>query len=386
MARVIPASPGEARIPIRVWARTIPEGALQQLERIAAQPYVVGHVATMPDLHVAHGVAVGTVFATDGVLVPSALGGDLGCGVSAVQLDLPARALGRRDLERVLDGWSRSIPAGDAVHRGRGRAAPASLVETPLSTGTLDHLRERLLPRHLGTLGGGNHFLELDRDMDGATWLLVHSGSRGLGSAIGAHHVRAAEVMGHGDIPGLPVDSDPGRAFVADLAWALAFAAANRAALAEVALAVVAEVAGTPPAELLRIDVQHNYAIQEEHLGRTVWVHRKGAIAAPEGALVLIPGSMGTASYVARGLGKPTSFRSASHGAGRTMTRREARERVSVDRLKHAMRRVVHDGRRLAGLVEEAPAVYRDIGDVLEDEADLVCPVSRLEPLVVLKG
>src|SRR5512142_214633 len=118
MAGVILPSPGQTRVPIRVWARTIPEGALQQLERIAAQPYVVGHVAAMPDLHVAHGVAVGTVFATDGVLVPSALGGDLGCGVSAVQLDLPAQVLGRRELERVLDGWSRNIPVGDAVHRG----------------------------------------------------------------------------------------------------------------------------------------------------------------------------------------------------------------------------------------------------------------------------
>jgi tRNA-splicing ligase RtcB len=137
---------------------------------------------------------------------------------------------------------------------------------------------------------------------------------------------------------------------------------------------------------LLRIDVHHNYASEEEHLGRSVWVHRKGAISAAEGALVLIPGSMGTASYVARGLGEPTSFRSASHGAGRTMTRREARERVSVDRLKQAMRRVVHDERRLPALVEEAPAVYRAIGEVLEDEADLVVPLARLEPLVVLKG
>jgi tRNA-splicing ligase RtcB len=175
----------------------------------------------MPDLHGAHGVAVGTVFATDGVLVLSALGGDLGCGVSAVQLDLPAQSLGWHELERVLDNWNRSIPAGDAVHRGRGRAGPASLVETPLSTGALELQRERLLSRHLGTLGGGNHFLELDRDMDGGTWLLVHSGSRGVGSAIGAHHVRAAEGLAHGGIPGLPIDSDPGRAFMADLAWAL---------------------------------------------------------------------------------------------------------------------------------------------------------------------
>lgn len=166
MARVIPAGPGDTRIPILVWARSAPEGAVAQLERIASQPYVVGHVAAMPDLHVAHGVAVGTVFATDGFVVPSALGGDLGCGVTAVRLDLPARALAGRDLERILAGWIARIPVGDAIRRGMGMDLPATSSSTPLSTGSLEHARERLGRRHLGTLGGGNHFVELDRDMD----------------------------------------------------------------------------------------------------------------------------------------------------------------------------------------------------------------------------
>jgi tRNA-splicing ligase RtcB len=284
MARVITPAPGRAAVPVHVWSREAPPAAVAQLERIAAQPYVVGHVAGMPDLHVAHGVAVGTVFATDAVLVPSALGGDLGCGVAAVQLDVPARALGRQDLQRILAGWSARIPFGDAVHRGKGASVPDELLIRPLSTGSLEHMRERLSRRHLGTLGGGNHFVELDRDMTGGVWLLVHSGSRGLGSAIGAHHLKAAAASGVGDMPGLPLKSEPGRAFLMDLGWALDFAAANREALLASASAVLQEVVGAAPVSSTRIDVHHNFAREERHLGRAVWVHRKGAIAAPCGA------------------------------------------------------------------------------------------------------
>jgi tRNA-splicing ligase RtcB (3'-phosphate/5'-hydroxy nucleic acid ligase) len=386
MARVIPPPAGRSAVPVHVWSREPPPAAVAQLERIAAQPYVVGHVAGMPDLHVAHGVAVGTVFATAGVVVPSALGGDLGCGVAAVQLDVPARALGGQDLQRILAGWSARIPVGDAVHHGKGATAPSELLAQPLSTSSLEHARERLVRRHLGTLGGGNHFVELDRDMSGAVWLLVHSGSRGLGSAIGAHHLRAAETSGFGDIPGLSVDSDAGRACLADMSWALAFASANREALLASAALVVHHVAGANSDPSTRIDVHHNFPREEEHLGRKVWIHRKGAIAAPAGARVLIPGSMGTASYLALGLGEATSFASASHGAGRVMTRREACERIRVDRLARSMHRVVHDERRAPALVEEAPEAYREITEVLEDEVDLVRPIQRLEPLVVLKG
>jgi len=386
VARVIAPSSGRPSVPVVVWSRQPPPEAVEQLEHLAAQPYVLGQVAGMPDLHVAKGVAVGTVFATDGVLVPSALGGDLGCGVTAVELDVPSHALDRARLRRVLAGWSDCIPVGDAPHRGRRPGPPEALLHQALSTGALEHVRERLLARHLGTLGGGNHFVELDRDMEGAVWLLVHSGSRGLGAAIGGHHQRAAEASGAGDVPGLRVDSDAGRAFAADLCWALDFAAANREAMLVAAAAVVAEVVGSGCVPPNRLDTHHNFAREEEHLGRRVWVHRKGAIAAPAGARVIIPGSMGTASYLAVGLGEPTSFGSASHGAGRTLTRREARDRIRVDRLARSMRRVVYDERRAPALVEEAPEAYRDISEVLEDEADLVRPLQRLEPLVVLKG
>lgn len=386
MAQVIPPPPGSSGVPVLVWSRRPPAAAVAQLQRLAAQPYVVDHVAGMPDLHVAHGVAVGTVFATDGVIVSSALGGDLGCGVAAIQLDAPAASLERRQLQRILSGWLARIPVGEHVRRGAGLPSPESLGARPLSTGSLEHVRERLAHRHLGTLGCGNHFVELDRDMEGSLWLLVHSGSRGLGSAIGAHHAKTAEATGEGDIPGLRIDSAPGHACLQDVSWALAFAVANRNALIAAATEVVTEVTGATAIPPSRIDVHHNHVQEEQHAGRSLWVHRKGAISAPAGTRVLIPGSMATASYVAEGLGEATSFRSASHGAGRVMTRTEARARIRRDRFAHAMRRVVYDERRAATLVDEAPQAYREIAEVLEDERGLVRTIRRLEPLVVLKG
>jgi tRNA-splicing ligase RtcB (3'-phosphate/5'-hydroxy nucleic acid ligase) len=385
MARVIPAS-GSRRVPIVVWARHARQEAFALLDRLAAQPHVFGYIAAMPDLHAANGVAVGTVFATDGVIVPAALGGDLGCGIAALRFGPIERPPSTTDLRRVLAGWAERIPVGDEPKRGEGSLVPPELLSAPLSTSSLEHDRGRLAHRQLGTLGGGNHFVELDRDADGEVWLLVHSGSRGLGCAIGSHHARAAEAGGHGTIPGLDVSTEAGRACAADLAWADAFAAANRAAILDEAARVVAEVTGASPDPASRLDVRHNFVAEEEHLGRRLWVHRKGAIAAPAGARVLIPGSMGTASYLAEGLGEPTSFGSASHGAGRVLTRREARQRSGPERLARSMRRVVHDERRARLLVEEAPFAYRDVREVLEDEADLVRPLVRLEPMVVLKG
>jgi tRNA-splicing ligase RtcB len=385
MARVIPAS-GRQRVPVIVWARHARQEAFALLERIAAQPYVFGHVAAMPDLHAAEGVAVGTVFATNGVIVPSALGGDLGCGVMALRFEAGALQLATRDLERVLSSWADLIPVGDDLRRGEGLPAPDGLLWGRLSTGALEHARDRLLPRQLGTLGGGNHFVELDRDVEGNAWLLVHTGSRGLGGAIGRHHASAAAATGMGTLSGLEIASEAGRACAADVAWACEFAAANRAAIMEVAARVVTDVSGVVPDATSHLDVRHNFVAEEQHFGRLLWVHRKGAIAAPPGATVVIPGSMGTASYLAEGLGEATSFGSASHGAGRVLSRREARQRIGAERLERAMRRVVHDPSRASSLVEEAPSAYRDVREVLEEEADLVRPLVRLEPMVVLKG
>lgn len=389
MVRVISPDPGEGagarRVPIMIWGRDAPEGAVTQLKAIASQPYVVEHIAAMPDLHVANGVAVGTVFATVDTVVPMALGGDLGCGMSAARFDFPAARLSPRDLQHLLDSLGRCIPVGDAIHRGKGISLPELLESSPLSTASLERHRARGGPKHLGTLGGGNHFLELDRDGGGDLWLLVHSGSRGLGAAIAQHHLRVAQELGEGDLPGLSLDSAEGRACLSDLQWAFTFARENRAHLVARAAELIAELIGQEP-QGPPIDGHHNFVRHEFHHGRQLLVHRKGAIAAPQGQLALIPGSMGTASYVVEGLGDPASFASASHGAGRVLTRREARARIEPQRFVASMRRVVFDRRRIRALVEEAPGAYRDLNQVLEDEETLVRRVTRLEPLAVLKG
>ncbi len=384
MPRILPAAPGA--VPILVWARTLPPGAEKQLRHLAAQPYAVEHVAAMPDLHVSSGVAVGTVFATAHHVVPGALGGDLGCGVSAYRFPQPVTLPGRDVLEPLLARLAREVPVGDAVHPGRGVPLPPGLESPPLSTQKLRHAWERLAPRHLGTLGGGNHFLELDRDAEGDVWLLLHTGSRGVGAAIAHHHQRVARALGEGRLPALSTYTSEGLACLADLDLACRFARANRDAIAARVLPRVGDALGVFPDPESTVDVNHNHVTTEVHGGRTLLIHRKGAVGLEAGQRGLIPGSMGTASYVVEGRGEPRAFHSCSHGAGRVLTRTEARARIRPAALEHALRRVVYDRGRAASLVEEAPAAYRDITEVLEDEADLVTPLLRLTPLAVLKG
>ncbi len=382
MFRVIFEPDRGQRVPIRIWAREISTKTLRQLQRLAAHAYVVDFVAAMADAHVAEGVAVGSVFATERTVVPRALGGDLGCGMSALSLGVDADALGRPMLEAIVKALGRAIPAGDALHRGSGVDVPDEIFERPLSTRSLEHTREALARRHLGTLGGGNHFLELDRDPEGGLWLLVHSGSRGLGAAIAAHHAKAA---GSSDeLAALDAEQDAGAAYFRDMRWALEFARANREAIAARALEVIGELIPVTRGEL--VDVHHNFIARESWFGRDVYVHRKGAVAVPMGHRALIPGSMGTASYIVDGLGSEDSFGSASHGTGRVMSRKEARATIRPDALRRAMRRVVFPEHLSRHLVEEAPSAYRDITEVLEDQEDLVERRQRLEPVAVLKG
>lgn len=365
-------------VPVVVWSSALAKDTRKQLVKLAEQPWALHHVAAMPDAHVSDRVAIGTVFATRDVIIPGALGTDLGCGVSAIRFDSPGD-FEADQLEALLHEWTRTIPTGDEPRR---RALnPGSLLETPLSTHELERARTRLLPRHLGTLGGGNHFIELDRAHDRSTWLLVHSGSRGLGGAIGDHHVRVAG----GSLEPLQLETPLGAACWNDVTWALSFAKENRRALLNEALAGVHSVLGLTPMPDSLVDLHHNFASLEQHFGTRCVVHRKGAIHAEAGRLALIPGSMGTASYLVRGLAEPRAFSSASHGAGRVMTRTEARRRISRAHLERQLRGVTWDRSR-PHLVEEAPSAYRDVVEVLEDEADLVTRVLRLEPLVVLKG
>ncbi len=370
---------------MHVWARDVERGTVAQLVRIASQPYVVSHVAAMADAHVAHGVAVGTVFATEDAVVPGALGGDLGCGMSAVRTNLSASRLDRRARERLVDALVRAIPAGRMLHRGRGLELPDALREPALSTNALSHTRDAIGGRHLGTLGGGNHFVEIDRDAEDHVWVLVHSGSRGLGGAIAEHHAGVLGSEAHA-LSSLDTRTPQGAAYLDDLAWALVFARENRKRLMLAALEVVADCMRASLEYDEEVDVHHNYVARETWQDQSLLVHRKGAVAAPEGALALVPGSMGTATYLVRGLGCALSFGSCSHGAGRVMSRKEARASIRPHKLVRSMGDVAFPKHLERELVEEAPAAYRDIGEVLDDQTDLVTRQVRLEPMAVLKG
>lgn len=384
MVRVIPGS--SERAAIWIWARKLDPETLRLLERLAARPWVVDRVASMPDAHVSDGVAVGTVFATEHVAVPAALGGDLGCGIAAQAYAVDARSLSRAQLLEIHRRLSLAIPVGDARHRGRGVPLPEPLAGARLSTSRLEHLRDRQGPLVHGTLGGGNHFIELDQDPAGRLWAMVHSGSRGVGAAIFAHHLRVAELSQGAGLAGLDVRRPEGAAYLSDLALAVELARANRRWMMDQVSEIVLEATGGQPEGEEHLDVVHNFIRAEVHDGRPLLVHRKGATTAGAGELAVIPGSMGTASYVVLGRGERCSFASCSHGAGRVMSRAEARRRIAIKDLERSLRGVVVDPRRAPSLVEEAPAAYRDIREVLEDQEDLVEPLLRLVPLLALKG
>jgi tRNA-splicing ligase RtcB (3'-phosphate/5'-hydroxy nucleic acid ligase) len=374
------------RVPVRIWGRNIAPDTVRQLQQMASQPYVVEFVAAMADAHVANGVAVGTVFATEHTVVPRALGGDLGCGMSAIKTNIDASSINRRTLEEIISVFGRAIPTGSATHRGQGISVPDEVLSTDLSTRALEHTREALARRHLGTLGGGNHFLELDRDADQNLWVLVHSGSRGLGAAIAAHHAEAARSVGDSHLTGLDTNEENGAAYLTDLSWALDFARANRIALAHRAQAIMTDIFHETVERIDELDIHHNFVSREKWRDRELLVHRKGAVSVPVGARALVPGSMGTASYVVEGLGCEDAFGSCSHGAGRVMSRTDARRKVRPKALAETMRRIVYPEELLKQLVEEAPSAYRDITEVLEDQEDLVKRRVRLEPIAVLKG
>lgn len=386
MTATIHEPEGAQRVPVVSYNRELSPAALRQLRLLASMPYVEERVVAMADAHLADGVAVGSVFATTHAVVPAALGGDIGCGMCALRFDLHAPTLDRRDLQQALSALAKAIPVGTEGHSAKGARLPDSLAEAALSTSSLEHEKERLAPRQLGTLGGGNHFVELERDGGGCLWVLVHSGSRGMGGEVRNHHAAAAKARLDLPIPALDTREDTGRAYLEDVTWALAYARENRRVMLNRVCEVLADLFGAEADDGSMVDVHHNFVARERHGEHGYLVHRKGAVAAPAGATVIIPGSMGTASYLAEGLGERVSFGSSSHGAGRVMSRGDARAKVRPGELARAMGKVVYDERRARALVEEAPQAYRDIGEVMEDQGELVRAVVRLAPLVVLKG
>jgi tRNA-splicing ligase RtcB len=384
------------RVPVLSWCQSIERSAMSQAENLARHPKVFHHVALMPDCHVGFGMPIGGVVACEGAVIPNAVGVDIGCGMSAVRTTLPVGSISREALLRILEGMAGRIPVGE----GNARKVPCRFPESLRLPEWLDRHGRDLALHNLGTLGGGNHFIEIQAGSDGRIWMMIHTGSRNLGFRIAKHHndiaVRMSRRFGSSppDLAFLPADSAEGMLYISEMECALDYASENRRLVLADARAAFLEVAASSGFDR-ELTIHHNYASLEKHFGQEVWVHRKGATSALPGQQGIVPGSMGTASYIVAGLGNPDSFMSCAHGAGRTMGRRDATRRLTEEDCRRAMGSVIYGTAVPAGRstgfgagvdLSEAPQAYKDIEEVMSRQADLMRPEVRLIPLGVLKG
>lgn len=374
-----------ALAPLRAWLVTpMSADVSHAIDRLRRAPDVQ-HVAVMPDVHLANDVCIGVAVATSRAIYPQAVGGDIGCGMLAVASDLDAAALRSGAVAgRVLAAIGRSVPA-----RRRNRrdtiTAPSEVTEIDLSDPALDGKRRQEGTIEFGTLGSGNHFLELQADEDQRLWLMVHSGSRAMGPAIRDHHLARADAVG-GGLRKLDADSDGGRAYLHDARWAQRYADASRRAMA----CAIGDVLATHLSARLCwetvVTTDHNHVARVNHEGRTLWIHRKGAMSAQHGEHGVLPGSMGTESFHVEGRGVVEALCSSAHGAGRALSRTEARRRITERELRRQMDGVWYDYRLSGQLSDEAPAAYKDIRAVLRAQHDLVKVTRVLRPVLSYKG
>jgi tRNA-splicing ligase RtcB len=377
-----------AGVPVHGWLTgPLPADVVRSLDWLAQAPDVC-QMAVMPDVHRSGEVCVGVALATGGLVYPAAVGGDIGCGMTAVRFDVPAAAIAtdRRLGPAILERLKKSVPALKASAGMVPERLEGELAVDHLSAERLTHAAKREGRWQLGSLGRGNHFLELQADQEGSLWLMLHSGSRGMGQAITAWHLARATVPPGGTLAALDAATDAGLAYLADVAWARGWARANRARIVAATAAVLGELLGAQADSATLLDCDHNHVSLEIHAGRELVVHRKGALPADEGMPGLIPGSMGTASFHTIGRGHPDSLRSSSHGAGRVLPRGVAAAKIDARRLLREMHGVCFDARAAGRLVDEAPSAYRDIRAVMRAQRDLTAICRELKPLVSHKG
>ena len=386
------------------WASLLEDQAREQAIATSTLPFVHPHVALMPDAHWGMGSTVGSVIPTVGCVMPAAVGVDIGCGMAAVRThltagdvrergDLPALRIAIQDRVPVSPGVYRPELSGTARERVAALEAAAAEqdVEPDRYSGRGPAADWRL---QLGTLGGGNHFIELCYDEADRVWVFLHSGSRGVGNRIAKHHVAVAQRLcerwhvrlPHRDLAFLPEGDDAFWPYIRDLRWAQAFALENRSEMLDQVVAALEHWSDGPVRTEEKVLCHHNYTEQERHFGRDVWLTRKGAINAEEGRWGLIPGSMGTRSYIVTGKGDRASFHSAPHGAGRSFSRTEARRRFSAADLADAMAGIEWRAEEAEAFVDEIPGAYKDVDVVMADAVDLVEVRHTLRQFLNVKG
>ncbi len=345
----------------------------------------VEYIAVMPDVHLAHNVCVGTVIATRQNLYPQAIGGDIGCGMTAIKFLCPGEILHEeKTAAHVFSRLENVVPTLQHRKTGHRINLPQQLQAT-LSHPKLEKLKSREGWLQFGTLGRGNHFLEFQTDEEGNLWLMVHSGSRSMGPAIRDHHLRISNKASRG-LQYLEADTPEGQSFLADFHWASTYAEENRRFIALAVANLFDQIFHIEVDLSSYLNCQHNFVRKERHFGKDLWVHRKGAIAARSGERGIIPGSMGSPSYHVEGRGCQKALCSSSHGAGRRMSRAEARKRISPKQFHKEMGKILYDHRFEKQLVDEAPSAYKSIGAVMRAQRDLTKITRTLHPLLSYKG
>lgn len=392
----------DTRVPIKSWCDPIEDSALEQAKNLANLPFTFKHVALMPDCHTGYGMPIGGVLATNGVVVPNAVGVDIGCGMGFIETNVPTDAfLNEKDpLIEFVERIKSEIPVGFNHHvkpvdwEGFRSAPDTAPVRQELGSAMYQ----------LGTLGGGNHFIELQESDRGFLCLMVHSGSRNFGYKIAKHYNNTAqklckmwysnipEFKGEDGLAFLPIETPEAKEYLESMNFALTFARESRERMMLKAFEILSRLLHGyfhNPEATKEVNIHHNFAAWENHSGKNVIVHRKGATKATKGLEGIIPGSMGTASYIVRGLGNKESFESCSHGAGRKMSRAAASKKLSIQDVRTAMGDIAFEiGKDRKGRpdLSEAPQAYKDIDEVIEAEKDLVEVLIKLRPLAVVKG
>ena len=390
----------EGRLPVKIWTDEVEPHARQQLVNLSTLPFIYRHVAAMPDVHTGIGATIGSVIATHNAIIPAAVGVDIGCGMIACRLSLEANDLSEVLLKKIFDQISRDVPVGREQHK-EDRALTDRALPFASQLKRMTDKHPQLLKsfgkssdwvRQMGSLGGGNHFIELCLDESDRIWVMLHSGSRGVGNAIGNYFIQLARKdmerwminLPDRDLAYFPEGTEHFDDYAEAVQWAQDYAYANRQAMLDLILAALTRHLPAFQVTAEAVNCHHNYVTKENHYGENVWITRKGAIRAREGDLGIIPGSMGAKSFIVRGKGNPESFCSCSHGAGRKMSRTAAEKAFTTADLARQTEGVVC--RKDKGVIDEIPGAYKDIDQVMANQVDLVEVVHTLKQVVCVKG
>ncbi|HOK25984.1 MAG TPA: RtcB family protein [Bacteroidales bacterium] len=382
---------------VLLWTDDIEPGAYRQILNLARHPYARKHIAIMPDCHEGFGMPIGGVLATSEVIIPNAVGVDIGCGMSAVKTSLTG--INKNDLKKIMSDIRELIPLGFKHHKksqGHDKMPdPTKLGFDPFELPVVSREYDSAL-HQVGTLGGGNHFIEIQKGDDGAIWIMIHSGSRNIGKQVADYYNKKAISLNREagedygpktELAWLRLDSKIGQDYLKEMQYCIEFAMCNRYLMMDRIIGVFNDYFGSKFSHGEIINIAHNYAAIEKHFGEELVIHRKGATKATKGLKGIIPGSQGTRSYIVEGKGNPDSFESCSHGAGRVMGRNQAIRTLNLEEEKRRLDKldILHSIRTKNDL-EEAPSAYKNIEEVMAQQADLVDVVTGLSPLAVIKG